>query len=246
MPSPPWSRSLLQRATSVVANHLHRRQLAGRDVGLIRLDRSQKLDLNGEAFLGVLRRHRIVFLQDWFFRNAENVERHGDAIRAFFTPAPEVLARAHEAVARAQQHGDLVVGVHIRRGDYERFKGGRFFYPHAHYAAVLGDVSRAFSDRHMSFLLCSDEPIPLDVFAGHRVSLGPGGVLEDLYAFAACDRLVGPPSTFSKWASFYGRVPLARIEPIGSTPLDVASFDVRAGLGGAPADRQEWTPPPLA
>jgi len=29
-----------------------------------------------------------------------------------------------------------------------------------------------------------------------------------MYGFARCDYLIGPPSTFTMWASFYGQVPL--------------------------------------
>jgi hypothetical protein len=36
--------------------------------------------------------------------------------------------------------------------------------------------------------------------------------VEDLYAFAGCDLLVGPPSTFTAWAAFYGEVPLLHVE----------------------------------
>jgi hypothetical protein len=30
----------------------------------------------------------------------------------------------------------------------------------------------------------------------------------DLYALARCDYIMGPPSTYTQWASFYGNQPL--------------------------------------
>ena len=36
--------------------------------------------------------------------------------------------------------------------------------------------------------------------------------IEDLYALSICDYILGPPSTFSMWASFYGGVPLRFIK----------------------------------
>jgi hypothetical protein len=33
-----------------------------------------------------------------------------------------------------------------------------------------------------------------------------------MYALASCDYIVGPPSTFSLWASFYGQVPLCFLQ----------------------------------
>ena len=35
--------------------------------------------------------------------------------------------------------------------------------------------------------------------------------ITDLYCMASCDGIIGPPSTFSQWASFYGKVPLSFI-----------------------------------
>jgi hypothetical protein len=49
-------------------------------------------------------------------------------------------------------------------------------------------------------------------FGVGRLTLGTGHLVEDLYSFTHCDYLIGPPSTFTSWASFYGRVPLCRVE----------------------------------
>jgi hypothetical protein len=49
------------------------------------------------------------------------------------------------------------------------------------------------------------------VLADLNVTWGSGHLVEDMYAFAGCDYLVGPPSTFTTWASFYGQVPLCRL-----------------------------------
>ena len=36
--------------------------------------------------------------------------------------------------------------------------------------------------------------------------------MDDLYSLAQVDLLVGPPSTFTGWASFYGSVPIYWLE----------------------------------
>jgi hypothetical protein len=33
-----------------------------------------------------------------------------------------------------------------------------------------------------------------------------------MYVLAACDLILGPPSTFSIWASYYGQVPLMQLD----------------------------------
>lgn len=49
------------------------------------------------------------------------------------------------------------------------------------------------------------------MFAGFQATFGSGDTVEDLYALAECDYLIGPPSTFTVWASFYGNVPLCHV-----------------------------------
>ena len=61
-------------------------------------------------------------------------------------------------------------------------------------------------------LVCSNASPPASAFAGCDVSAGIGHLVEDLYALARCDYLVGPPSTYTAWASFYGQVPLCHLE----------------------------------
>jgi hypothetical protein len=44
------------------------------------------------------------------------------------------------------------------------------------------------------------------------VGFGPGSVVGDLYALARCDYIMGPPSTYTQWASFYGNRPMLCLE----------------------------------
>ena len=235
LPAPPGSRALVYQGSRAVAEVLHGMQSRGREAGLIRLQRDQQLDLNGEGFLEVVGRHRVVLIQDWFFRNEQNCERHADAIRSFLTPWPDHLERARALVTPGRRRGRLVVGVHVRQGDYREFLGGRFFYTLDQYRAVMESAERALrGDREVAFLVCSDAPLPPDAFGDLEVHRGGANALEDLYALAGCDRLVGPPSTFSSWASYYGDVPIYRIlDP--SLPVDGAMFQRSVGLAGADA-----------
>ena len=242
VPAFPGGRELAVVAGTRTGNALHHLQQAGLDVPLIRLRRDQHLDLNSEAFLRAVRNHRVLFVQDWFFRNAENCVRHREAICSYFTPWEHHLSHAREAVAATRGAGGLVVGVHIRRGDYHRFKDGRFFYPYARYREEMASTQAALAPAHVSFLVCSDEPVPATAFAGLDVQSGPGSEIEDLYALAHCDRIVGPPSTFNRWASYWGDVPLY---VIGEQPRPIAAEDFRVATGLVwDRDPSGWSDPP--
>jgi hypothetical protein len=225
----PGGRRLLYEVATVAADRRHRRQVGGKDVGLIRLRRDEQLDLNSDAFVDVIRRHRVVLVQDWFFRSPENCARHRNPICAHLTPSPAVLDRASRAVEPIRSRDRLAVGVHIRQTDYQTFKGGRHYYTHEQYRAVMEQVQTAFPERDVTFLVCSDVDVPAGVFDGLDVVRGPGDAAGDLYALARCDRLVGPPSSFSAWASYYGSVPLCWIED-PQARIEAVSFRVREGL----------------
>ena len=222
-------RRYVYAATLAGGEVLHILQWAGLPVGLIRLQRDQSMKLDSPAFLEQARRHRLLFVQDWYFRAPAYCERHRETIRAFFTPWPHHLANVQAVVEPARQLGRFLVGVHIRRGDFARFKDGRYYYSHEMYREVMERAQAAFPAEAVSFLVCSDEPAPVEVFAGLDVIYGSGHPLEDLYALAACDRLVGPPSTYNMWASYYGNVPRYRIED-PAAPVTPASFEISHNL----------------
>lgn len=233
VPAPALPREALYRLTLRVADLLALLQRRGRRVGLIRLRREERLDLGSETFRSALERHRVLFVQDWNFRSPEYCERHRAVVRAYFEPLARHRARSNALLEPARDRGRFVVGVHLRRGDYARFKEGRYFYSHAQYRELMERTARAFRDRDVSFLLCSDEPVPLEPFAGLDVHLGNRHQLEDLYALAGCDALLGPPSTYGRWASYWGGVPRYAVFD-AEAAFDASSFVVDTTLSYRP------------
>lgn len=241
-PIPPigyYSRGAAYRATFQTANCLHLLRRCGLDTGIIRLRREDTLDLDGEAFLAAIQKHRVLFVQDWFFRSSMNCEKHGGLIREFLRPWDTHMSRARELADAARKKGSLLVGVHVRQGDYRRAKGGRFYYSHDQYRRVMDQVESVFGSESVCFLVCSDEYVPRERFRGLDVSYGNGHELEDLYGLAYCDRLIGPPSTYGKWASFYGAVPRYEItDP--EMPVRPESFRVASRLTHNPFDGDSY------
>ncbi|MEW6252690.1 MAG: hypothetical protein AB1716_18795 [Planctomycetota bacterium] len=178
----------------------------------------RRCDLDGPEFLEPARRAGLLLVRGWRFRAERSFERHAEAIRTFFAPAEPQRARIAAGVRELRRGVDLLVGVHIRQGDYRTFLGGRFYHPTRHYAALLRGLRREFEGRRVRFVPCSNEPQDATAFDGVDVACGPGDVLGDLYTLAACDYLVAPPSTYSMWASFYGETPLYTLLDPQRTP----------------------------
>ena len=119
-----------------------------------------------------------------------------------------------------RRDSDIVVGVHIRHGDYATFMDGRYFYSLQQYANAMHQIVDQLPGRRVSFLVCSNSAFTPGDFAGLNVTPGPGHLVEDMYALAETDFMFGPPSTYTGWASFYGDKPRSVMET-ADEPMDV-------------------------
>jgi hypothetical protein len=192
------------------------------DLPQYQFNESRYFDLNSEHFRQSAEKP-LVFLFGRFFRDYKNFERHQDLIRKYFCPIPEIESMVNRTITRARMGSDLVVGVHIRRGDYQEFAGGKYFYSFQEYAQAMKQLQHSLPGKKLSYVICSNESIPLAEFSGLVVDAGPGHLVGDMYTLAACDYIMGPPSTYTLWASFYGRKPLYQFRGL-STPVTLDRF----------------------
>jgi hypothetical protein len=177
-------------------------------VTLLEPDGCQTLFLDSPEFQERIRPAKIVFVYGWRFRAPDLVRKHGDKIREYFRPIAEYEQASRQAVERLRQKADIVVGVHVRLGDNWKWRGGKYYFPVSQHGVWMRELAGRFPGRKVSFLICSDEPRNEAEFPGLSVGLGPGSAVGDLYALAQCDYIMGPPSTYTQWASFYGEKPL--------------------------------------
>lgn len=139
----------------------------------------------------------------------EHLVPYREALRAIFKPKSVYVNRVASFVEDARRTCDVLVGVHLRRGDYREFMGGVYYYSTQDFVAYLQQLATLLAGRRVTFLMCSNEAIDAADFAGlHIMRLPEAQGVEDLHALGLCDYILGPPSTFSMWASFYGNVPL--------------------------------------
>lgn len=201
-------RRLLYAAANRLTHTLSYRSPSSRFWEVIRIGEEETFDLRDPKFVAAAREKWFVFTQGWLFRDEPSLLRHAEAIRKFFAPAADFAGKVEAHVARARKGCDLLVGVHVRQGDYRQFMGGRYFYESAEYARMMRGVERLFPGRRVGFLVCSNARQDAEVFAEFRHAHGPGHFMEDMYSLARCDYIFGPPSTYTLWASFYGGAPL--------------------------------------
>ena len=166
---------------------------------------------------------RTLWIKGWLYRDPEGVRTHAAAIRDFFAPVPPMAQRIAAFVQSVRSGDQVLVGLHLRRGDYRAWADGRYFYEDAAFCGVMRQMRVALPGRRVRFLLVSDEAIDRTHFQEFDIVVGPGDAMGDLYSLAACDYLIGPPATYSAWASWYGDVPLHYLED-PTQPVQLGHF----------------------
>jgi glycosyl transferase family 11 len=183
----------------------------GRVVTLRQLPERRITPLDAPEVQEKIRDARIVLVYGWWFRSPNLVQKHGGKIREYFRPIEKFETASREAIEPLRRDADVVIGVHVRHGDYREWKGGKYFFPVERYAGWMRELAAQFPNRKVSFLVCSDERRNADEFPGLTVMLGTNSPVSDIYALARCDYILGAKSTFSQWASFYGEKPLLQV-----------------------------------
>lgn len=132
-------------------------------------------------------------------------------LQHIFRPRQEIVEKAEAMIAEIRKEADIVVGVHIRHGDYKDFFGGKFYYSLDEYHHIMINIQKLYKDKRVAFFISSNESFSVDIFSEcncYRFGKEPSGDILDLHTLSLCDRIVGPWSTYSRWASFIGEVPL--------------------------------------
>jgi hypothetical protein len=203
----------------------HRFPLLGKSVFTLRETSSETISLDAPEVQARMADAKVVFIHGWRIRAPESVRRHANLIREYFRPIAALEQAGRRPVERLRQKSDVVVGVHVRLGDNWKWHGGKYFFPVSHYVTWMQELAGQFPGRKVSFLICSDEPRNEGEFPGLSVGLGPGSVVGDLQALAQCDFIMGPPSTFTQWASFYGNHPMLSLDS-GDQRVELKNFQV--------------------
>jgi hypothetical protein len=136
-------------------------------------------------------------------------------LQHIFRPREDIMKRATEMIAGIRKEADIVVGVHIRHGDYKTFENGRYFYSFEEYHNFMLKIQALYQGQRVSFFISSNVSFDVSIFNGckcYRFGKEPSGDILDLYSLTLCDRIIGPWSTYSRWASFIGEIPLLCIK----------------------------------
>lgn len=158
----------------------------------------------------VLPESKVILVQGWYVRASQSMKKHEQVVREYFTPLPKYQQNIQNLMQPLREKYDVLVGLHIRSGDYRLLLNGVYIYPLENWRLLMEQMVNLLPNQRVAFLICSDEDYRSQInnFTDLNVHFGTGQMIEDLYSLAQCDYLLGPPSTYSLWAAFYGQVPI--------------------------------------
>lgn len=156
------------------------------------------------------------FKKGWYTMNdTRYLAQTKKELQYIFQPKQEIIDKAKRMMSNIRREADLVVGVHIRHGDYKTFYNGRYYYTLEEFHQFMLRIQTLYADKRVAFFISSNESFSVDLFEGcrcYRFGKEPSGDILDLHTLSLCDRIIGPWSTYSRWASFIGEVPLCFIK----------------------------------
>ncbi len=186
--------------------------LAAKGAAMLHLIPTVVFDGKDRKQIETISSHQHVLATGWSVRFPDLFEKYKDEIKTLFEFMPGV--RQHVAIS--MQHSSpkaTKLGVHIRRGDYQTWCEGRFFFDDGQYINVIKQFITLQQDNQVDVYICSNDP-QLDkskyksLLAGVQVFFPSGSPTEDLCLLSECDYLIGALSTFTLIASMYRDIPL--------------------------------------
>jgi hypothetical protein len=136
-------------------------------------------------------------------------------LQHIFRPKNDIMDKAESIIEQIRQTSDFIIGVHIRHGDYQTWRNGRYYYSLEVFHQMMLQLQSLYPNQRVSFFISSNADFDVNIFKGchcFRFGKEPSGDILDLYTLSLCDRIIGPWSTYSRWASFIGEVPLCFIK----------------------------------
>ena len=147
----------------------------------------------------------IRFVNGFGYRSYNLIEKYHDYVVNKYSIKEGLKdKRLLDIINGQKSEGKVVIGVHIRRTDYKDYLGGKYYYSLDQYRQIIVALRDQIGERNAFFVLFSDEEVRPDL--SHCVQ-SHGTWYQDLDSMSNCDYLIGPPSTFSCWASYMGNVP---------------------------------------
>ena len=188
-------------------------------------------ELDGNKELSTLRGYAMhdIFVSGWYFRVPDLIKKHHDFFIKKYALKNKYYANneMYKKFVALKKEDIVIIGVHIRRGDYKNFLGGKYYFDDNIYLKYVQNLKREVKNSYNKkslFIIFSNEKIFIKETPD--IILSKNEWYIDQFIMSKCDLLIGPPSTFTLWASYMGNVKRFRIvNDSGEISLDKFTLD---------------------
>ena len=161
-----------------------------------------------KILLKALERSNTVFVSGWNFRVPELTEKHHEKIAARYSLKPEFYEKNtfYKKIVELKKEENILIGVHIRGGDYKKWLKGKYYFEDDVYEAYMNDISQKIStqtDKNQIFIIFSNDKVKFT--ESENLLISKESWYLDHHIMSLCDYIIGTRSTFPLWASYIGR-----------------------------------------
>lgn len=151
--------------------------------------------------LDLMKSDKLVLIQEPFDRHSTI---NSDAVDYFNIAPNQSLIRSQENYFAGYQ-SDIKVGLHIRRGDYQDFAGGKYFYSDDFWVEYITNLLTRQNVKIFIFTNDDISGVVNNLNSDGRIILSGGSPEVDIARMMMMDELYGPPSTFSKMSVMFAK-----------------------------------------
>ena len=156
-----------------------------------------------------------IFVSGWYFRVHNLTEKFQEYFSKKYTLKEKYFKNnvLLKVILKLKNEDRIIIGVHIRRGDYKYWNDGRFYFSNDVYLKYIKNFEHEIKNtfnKKCTFFIFSNENIEINEFT--NIIISKENWYMDHYLMGQCNFLIGPPSTFTLWASYIGKVKYFHIE----------------------------------
>lgn len=160
---------------------------------------------DNEQYINKIKKEKISFISFFAIKDDIAFLNNIDKIREYFAFKDDIYIKCKNNILEIKSNNNIVA-IHIRRGDYISFNNGKWYYQDQDYLRWIRELYEKRKD--LKFIIFSNEKIDKEIYIKSNIPIyfSEGSAIEDLCKMSLCDYIMGPPSTFSWWASVIGDV----------------------------------------
>lgn len=154
----------------------------------------------------------VIGQQKWI--EDEDYSMIRETLKELFMPKDSIRIKVDSIIDKIPSN-TVIVGVHIRWGDYKTWRNGQYYFTEETYHNYMKTIARQLKDtgKETHFLIATNGNVHLEHFEDLScIRIPKSSASEDLYALSKCNYIIGPLSSYSTWISLVYNIPMYCIE----------------------------------